>query len=300
MKKILSLFLSLMLLVVMVIPVSAAETSAPVLDSASIYMDANSKTTFAKQMDAKFATDLQNGSVKKGTVEEIEDLMRQSTFATGLEKERINQKLENFGVYEYNPDLSPSTTIVPYSGSNDVTLTRPTIFYESWENTWTVTCGGNWKNDNWDEQILLGNIGGYDGFGVGYTNTTKPYQSSVIRSSGYIANEDFSASVSTSNRSDGDGSKGFGFRLQDYTRYNNDATLGYVGYQWYGSSTYDSWFGSYSGIATGYYIHTWKSTSLTSVKFGVSGKTAGIDATLNSSSNSFTAYSSDKTFGVYP
>ncbi|SHN72483.1 hypothetical protein [Desulfitobacterium chlororespirans] len=300
MKKLLSLFLSLMLLSVMVIPVSAAETSAPVLDSTSVYMDADSKNTFAKQMDAKFATDLQNGSVKKGSVEEIEELMRQSTFATGQEKEKINQTLEKFGVYEYAPDLSPSTTIVPYSATNDVYLTTPSVFYESWENTWTVTCGGNWRNDNWDEAILLGNIGGYDGFGVGYTNTTKPYQSSVVRSWGYIANKDSSVSVATSNRSDGDGSKGFGFRLQDYTRYNNDGTLGYVGYQWYGSSTYDSWFGTYSGLATGYYIHTWASTSLTSVEFGVSGNTAGIKAVLSSSSNSFPAYSNDKIFGVYP
>ncbi len=54
-----------------------------------------------------------------------------------------------------------------------------------------------------------------------------------------------------------------------------------------------------SGIATGYYIHTWDKAMITSITFGINGKTAGISATISNASKSFTVYSNDKRFGVY-
>lgn len=300
-KLSINLSLSLALMVGVAVPVSATEISQPTLAPASVYLDATSKTTFAAEMEAKHDANLKNGKIKRGTIAEIDNLMMQSTFATGSEKEKINQQLETLGVYEYAPSSSTSNAIVPFSTSGDVTLTTPTVFYESWENTWTVTCGGNWRNSNWNEQLFLGNVGGSDAFGVGFTNTTKPYKSYVIRSSAYITNQSNTKSSSTTNRSDGDGSKGFGFRLQDsIISINAGSSYDYIGYRWYGSSTYDFWFGNYSGVATGYYIHTWSSAQITGIKFGVDGKSAGIEVTISSGDKSFTAYSNDKTFGVYP
>jgi len=298
MRKILSLILSIVLLVGMTIPVSASEISAPTIESTSVYLDADSKIEFAKQMDARYSADLKDGKIKKGTIEEIEKLMMQSTFASGNERESINKELAAYGVYEFNTSKIP-TTITPYSGTNDVILQTPIIFYETWEKTWTVTCGGNWKNNNWAEQIWAGNVGEPDAFGVGYTNTSNPYSSYVIRSSAYITDQDNNRTVSTSYRSDGDGSKGFGFRLQDYIHANpNDSS--YVGYKWYGSCTYDSKFGTYNGVATAYYIHTWSSAHITSLTFGVEGKTAGLSVSIDNMQKSFIGYSNDKIFGVYP
>lgn len=82
---------------------------------------------------------------------------------------------------------------------------------------------------------------------------------------------------------------------QDYITGNQ-----YVGYEWYGTCTYDSWFGSYSGVATAYYIHTWSSATINSISFGQQGKVAGISVSITNQQNSFIGYSSDRTFGVYP
>lgn len=153
----------------------------------------------------------------------------------------------------------------------------------------------NMENSNWMDSLKTGNVGGQDGFGVGYTNIGSSYKSSVVSVSAAIRDQSGTISKTTTNRSDGDGSKGFGFRLQDYVTSDGNS---YVGYKWSGSCTYDSNFGSYSGIATGYYLHTWSSTSINSVSFGIEGKTAGIDIEFSSTANSFTAFGSDKKFGT--
>jgi len=116
-----------------------------------------------------------------------------------------------------------------------------------------------------------------------------------MSASAYMTDVNSNYRASTSNRSDGDGSKGFGFRIQDHWKSGY-----YVGHKWSGLCTYDRWFGNYNGVATAYYIHTYDSASLESVSFGFDGKTAGISADITNSVKSFTAFSADKSFGVYP
>lgn len=298
MKKIVSIVFSMVVFFSVSISSLAAET--PIKDggedTASVCLNATDKISFANEMDSVYEAALSEGEIKEGTREEMDALMEKATFATETEKETIRQELAQYGIYMYD---SP-TTIQARIGSGDVSMSTPTIFYESWEKTWTVTCGGNWKNSNWSTQVLTGNVGGDEAFGVGYTNSTNTYKSSVVRASAYITDALNAKRVTTSNRSDGDGSKGFGFRLQDYT-YNTNASdeTQYVGYQWYGTCTYDSNFGSYNGVATAYYVHTYSKAEVSSVSFGVEGKTAGISATISNQAYSFTAYSSDKTFGTY-
>lgn len=99
-----------------------------------------------------------------------------------------------------------------------------------------------------------------------------------MSASAYMTDVNSNYRASTSNRSDGDGSKGFGFRIQDHWKSGY-----YVGHKWSGLCTYDRWFGNYNGVATAYYIHTYDSASLESVDFGFDGKTAGISATITNS-----------------
>ncbi|MPM05590.1 hypothetical protein SDC9_51880 [bioreactor metagenome] len=163
-----------------------------------------------------------------------------------------------------------------------------------------MTCGGTWDTAQWfnDGNSTSGNVGNYDGFGVGYTGTSGTYSSYVMRASGMLTN-DLSGSelrtISTNNRSDGDGSLGFGFRLQDSIVYLSGA-YSYIGKEWSGSCTYDSNFGSYSGIATGYYVHTWETAVLSSVTFGVNNQTAGVNFTIIDEAYFFQAFGSDKVF----
>ena len=172
-------------------------------------------------------------------------------------------------------------------------LLQTLLLSESWSKNWSVTCGGHWKNNEYGDSV--GNVGGADGFGVGYTNSSNKYSSKVMSASAYMTDVNSNYRASTSNRSDGDGSKGFGFRIQDHWKSGY-----YVGHKWSGLCTYDRWFGNYNGVATAYYIHTYDSASLESVSFGFDGKTAGISADITNSVKSFTAFSADKSFGVYP
>lgn len=267
----------------------------------SVYIDSNDKKEFAAQMDNLYLLKTQKDEIKLSSTKNIENLMLKAAWSDDDEKELIYQQLSNYGCYvmsleDSNIDTN-TTKMMASSGTNDVTISTPTIYYNAYNKTWTVTCGGQWNTTAWNK-LLPGDVGGQDGFGVGYTNTSSSYNSSVISCSAYIT--DRNRYVSTSYRSDGDGSKGFGFRLQDYI-YTSDFgyTNHYVGAIWCGLCNYDSYFSTYSGVATAYYIHTYSSASLSGVQFGVSGKTAGIEASISSKSDSFTGFSSDKRFGVY-
>mgnify|MGYP006973104394 CR=1 FL=1 len=106
--------------------------------------------------------------------------------------------------------------------------------------------------------------------------------------------------VSTNNRSDGDGSIGFRFRLQD--KVSHLPVLGnylYVGCKWSGSCTYDAKFSTYSGVATAYYTHTYSTATIDNVKFGIDGKSGGVDVVVSNKEVSFTAYSNDTPLRAY-
>ncbi len=257
----------------------------------SIYLSAEDKLEFASRMDEAYAQSRMNNTAKTPTREVVDALLLRVSIASPAEQAAINEELAAYGVYKYDSPVIERPTM--RTGSGDVDIATPTVYYEAWSTYWTVTCGGGWNNREYGD--LFGDVGGDDGFGVGYTNVGGSYQSHVVSASAYLTDEYEENYESTSYRSDGDGSKGFGFRLQDSWIGNS-----YVGHKWSGLCTYDSWFGSYNGIATAYYIHTYDTTSLTGVTFGIEGRTAGISADIEFGDDSFTAFSNDKTFEVYP
>ena len=296
MKKIIAAVLTAAMAMSVGIPAFASENvevneNLQAVSEKAVYMNASEKMNFANQMDVLYQNAVNNGTMERASREEIDLLIEQVTFASGAERKALVQKLSEYGVYVY--ETESDFAIAPLSDSGDVTLVKPTVVYEATDKTWTVTCGGNWLNTSWST-VLAGNVGGLDGFGVGYTNISGTYNSAVVRSSAYITDQDRSNTNRTTNRSDGDGSKGFGFRLQD-RRVGST----YVGYIWYGACTYDYRFGSYSGIATAYYIHTYDSASIESVSFEVNKKTGGLTVNVSNSNESFVAYSNDTRFGVY-
>ena len=135
------------------------------------------------------------------------------------------------------------------------------------------------------------------------SGTTSGTYGTYVMSSSAMLNNGLSGSqylyVSTTNRSDGNGQNGFGFQLQDYvTTVEFDVgsfPLTYVGYRWYGCCTYDANFAHYTGNATSYYAHTWRSADISNISLGVSTETLGIDITFSNNDYSFAAYSSGDT-----
>lgn len=294
MKKFISICLSFLMLSILSASTLASEASFPIETNApSVYLSASDKQIFAAKMDKLYTENILEKNAEAPTREIIDALLLQIPNASSSERDRINEELASYGVFEFKcPVITRPAT---RTGTGDVTLEVPLIYYEAWSNCWSVTCGGKWNNRNYGDSF--GNVGGADGFGVGYTQMKYPYKSRVVSASAFMADVDSKHTVGTSNRSDGDGSKGFGFRLQDKWYGIGD---NYIGQHWSGLCTYDSWFGQYNGIATAYYIHTYDSAKLNGVTFGVEGRTAGISASIEFAEDSFTAFSNDKAFGVYP
>lgn len=212
----------------------------------------------------------------------------------------IASEMNESGIYILGQ--TPSTTISsqiisPMSDSGDIHMSRPIISLNTSKTEWIVTGGGWWTSEEWKNEILLSTkIGGPDGFGVGFTSTSGAYTTRVLRSYATIS-DDHGHKKTTSNRSDGNGELGFGFRIQDYVEaygiVGGYKLYDYVGKHFAGQSVYDSKFVNYDGVATTYYIHTWNSASISGIDFGVSGKSAGVNAKINNSSNSFICYSAD-------
>ena len=311
MKGIFNLLTLLCIVFNYIIPVSATNTISITENNTgvSIQMDATDKTQFALNMTSVYENRKESNNILEPSIEKINELLLQVPLVDEEEKEAINAELAKYGVYEYinSNEVDTVSTFAVAPDSGDVDLSAPLIYYQAWEDSWTITFGGSWNNDEWNSNsgycgplIPTKNVGDADAFGVGFTNTGGDYQSSVIRASAYITDISGSPQNSTNLRTDGDGANGFGFRLQDYKSYVNlTGSVDYIGYSWSGLCTYDTYFGSYSGVATSYYVHTYDSCTINSISFGVNGTVAGITADLSDAAKSFIAYSSDKTFGVY-
>ena len=258
-RKIIAIFIAVAILVFIGNKVFLAQEDAVIsekfaepITSTSIWMDTKEKMSFAEEMDKVYEKALADGVIKNNNREAIDLLMERATFAKDeAQQEEIRQELAQYGTYIYEVE---EVSLPSCNTSDDVTLYTPMVFYQAWEKTWTVTCGGNWKSTSWRKRVFIGEVGD-DAFGVKYSDSTQAYRSYVVRAFAYLADEDMEKKVTTYYRSDGDGSKGFSFRLQDYTYFVPFKT-GYVGYKWYGSCTYDSGFGSYDGVATAYYAPT--------------------------------------------
>lgn len=242
--------------------------------------------------------------------EEKNNLLMSLVSDPAADKEKIKKELKTYGVYllEYTSAEQAPVSIMSQGG--DVSMSSPIISYSSSSNTWIVSGGGYWKNSNWFNDITnvwwgysgeTKNVGYADGFGVGYTSTNSKYKSRII--SQYAQMSDGNGNISTTTtRSDGDGSKGFGFQIQDYIKLNvvdrwvDAEDCSYMGKHFAGQVTYDSNFALLDGVATSYYIHTYSNASIKSVTFGISGKSAGIDATIENEYQSFPGYSTDVRF----
>ncbi|MCT4544815.1 MAG: hypothetical protein N4A63_14870 [Vallitalea sp.] len=195
------------------------------------------------------------------------------------------------GIYKLNipKEYLPATKSMD---TGDVSMTEPWITYDSHNNEWIVTCGGYWENADYSDGIgklwagyvgEIKNVGGRDGFGVGFTSTTGTYKTYVKRSYAQISDGEGNIET-TDNRTDGNGEKGFGFQFQDYAKcYKVELAkvyYTYIGKHFGGSCVYDKNFTEYDGCATTYYRHTYNKAKLNSVSFGVSGKTAGVEFSI--------------------
>lgn len=269
------------------------------------------KRSLKQIADKEFSELQKKGKYKIDTGNETNRLLATLALNPSVDRDSIEKELKTYGVYVLENNTEDGQMLMSVSNDNsDISMTPPFISYNSSNHTWTVIGGGYWKNRDWLKECpfivvpYVGKtitIGGKEGFGVGYTSISGTYNSSIISQYGMITDNE-GHTVETTSRSDGDGSKGFGFQLQDYVRINTpddgyiDTECSYIGSHFAATATYSSNFVNLNGVATSYYIHTSDDAKITSVNFGISGKSAGVNATIENVGDSFPAYSTDTRF----
>ena len=232
--------------------------------SQSVYMDAEEKTSFAQAMDKQYAESAAN----RESVQ-IEDLLDrdsvalqhiiQLTFSSDEDAVLCKEKLAQYGIYVFDTEDVYETyanAFVPSGNAEQhMNVYKPVILYHAESKHLVVACGGQWLDDSWDERWFDGDIGGRDGFGVCYTNTSGEYRTYVTGVIGILATQSQNEISRTDNRSgsrnDVTVSSEFHFSMQDY-KYKGE----YVGDQWFGACVYAPGFETYSGDVTAEYRHT--------------------------------------------
>ena len=148
---------------------------------------------------------------------------------------------------------------------------------------------GYWKNNAYLYDGNIGDMGDPDAFGIAFTDVSgdRPLLTGAYA---YMADNNYRHIEESTTRSDGDTWHGVGFRFQDRKGVENGITQYYFG-AFFGATIYFSEnFENSHGYATPYYIHTWDNARIQQIKFGVSGKTLGLDITIDNGTKSFSAY----------
>lgn len=211
------------------------------LSVGSITLTSTEKTAFAE-------TCRQIATTKDADEEEITNLLIEAAFSSDEERANVNQQLEAYGIYNFS-----GSEKIEEATNGDVILNKPSFYYNANSGQWIVICSGYWDSKDW--MSYKDEVGTADSFGVRLTCEDDSYSSSVVDAYAFIADKDLSEFVSTQNRSDGDGAKGFTFTLQDYTSNSSHGKL-YVGTRWFGMCVYDANFEDYNCTATAFYEHT--------------------------------------------
>lgn len=266
---------------------------------ASLYMSSKTKLEFAAEKDALYAQKLNTYSFEstEERINYIDSLRQEVAFSEGSEREELLSELETLGVFLYENEKE-NTGPSSRTDSGDITLKTPLLYYNAWEKSWTIDASGYWKNDDWRNDIPSGvtdtAVGGADVFGIAYYNVSGTYDTYVLRCSGGLNNGesgDMFQNSTTTSRMNLDASTNVSFALQDYVWENT-----YIGKKFLASCTYSYNFAKYSGIASGYYVHTWNTAYVSSLGFNAGLDSIGFEISIVNEPYSFVAYSSDKVF----
>jgi len=86
-------------------------------------------------------------------------------------------------------------------------------------------------------------------------------------------------------------------KLKKVEEWVDPADTTYLGDGFAASITYDYNFVNYNGYARTFYVHTWQTAQISSITFGGSGTTFGVNISITNSQYSFKAFNgSDATF----
>lgn len=232
--------------------------------------------------------------------EEANKILIQMSCGLTENSEYNRQKLERAGIYILDMPIEDISTQGISPDASCVVMNRPIVSYDANTSCWSVTGGGYYKDLSWIPNNIVEskkNVGGYDAYGVSYTNVKGTYSARIVKQYAYIS--DGVGTEKTSNaRSFGGDKTGYGFQFQDYTWRVNDPSHMPIGHDYYVGKhfatqlVYSNDFVNFSGTATTFHIHTYDKAQLKSVTLS----TSGVSAVIDFSESSFKAFSSETKF----
>lgn len=185
--------------------------------------------------------------------------------------------MENYGVYRLKTTQNDKIMPVPAS-TGAVSMSIPSIWYDSSANEWDVVAGGSYILYDWMDDASFyptsgwHNMGGVDTVGFSLNSTYGSYNGvSCVGGYAYITDHN-GRSSNVNSPLTSDYSKGIYFLFQDQAYY--DSFLNPVKYYGEGFSAlgrYTSKFSNYHGNCDGFYGHTWSNTGVSSVSLTNSG-----------------------------
>lgn len=221
----------------------------------------------------------------------------------GVSQDTIDKFLEKYHIYKL--ETTSNNEIVPLTTQQgDVHLDTVFIYFDSETNQWILSTEGYWFSESGPIQeaspVISAdtNVGGRDTIGIVLTNTYGNYQGVALV--GFISwwGDQYSTINYNYNASSNDYEKGACSEYQDYVhRYTQSIDdEHYVGKAFGVTLKYNSAFVNYNGNATTFYAHTYSSTQLTGVTFGVSGKILGISFSMTPDEDWWRANSTNTQF----
>lgn len=162
------------------------------------------------------------------------------------------------------------TTTAEASNASAVTLSAPSIYYNTYTGRWTAVGGGYWnyylwqydRNQNLIGQYYNGNMGGSDVFGLHFSSlkTSSGTSVAITKQEFYTRYVGGNTNLTSSNRMNSDPTNGVFFQYQDFTYNDGNGT----NYNIDGFSIlleFNSTFANVDGIAQTCMEHTWSKTT---------------------------------------
>lgn len=202
--------------------------------------------------------------------------------------EEFENYLNSNGVFIYSEETSDVTPLS--TGSQDVSMSKAMITYNSSTDEWILIGGGYWYDGAYDDDMpsaffgYLGkvdNVGGLDAVGVAMYQASGTLPT-LNRCSGYV-HDGNGNNMSLSNPCNLDSTRGVVFEFQDYRTIIQESPTDYtyMGYGFAAQAVYDSSFAQYHGKAKSYYAHTWEEASIDSIGISVDGFSISWTADVN-------------------
>lgn len=219
-----------------------------------------------------------------------------TTFFSGeMDVDIAVSKLEELGVYALQ------SSIDEYKRVRDEQRTSPTVlsynnvvvYYDSWDDTWELGAGVWWSDNSWIADVPVPlipsvgrvcNVGGLNGVGITLYDLSGSFAGCALEDTWLFvsAGEGKLSTTTHSPTGNVDSRYGVFHQFQDYAQVV-DASAFTSTYIYYGKhmsvfAKYNSEFENFHGRARLQYVHTWNQTSISSVKVNFGGGSDSVEA----------------------